>query len=96
MFTVLLVAIINLKSFCLDLSLAFLASKDISVHILLLFQIVNTDFCKTQKARHNEIIETMTKLIADIEILKNTNLHLYKNSTPLTRGLEESIHKPST
>ena len=38
----------------------------------------------------------MAKLTADVEILKNTNLHPHKNSTPPTKGLEESIHKPST
>jgi len=61
------------------------------------FQIVNADFHETQKARHNEIIETMAKLTADVELLKNTNFHLHKQTIPnLTKGLEESIHKPST
>ena len=62
-----------------------------------LFQIVNADFHETQKARHNEIIETMAKLTADVELLKNTNLHSRKQTihNP-TKGLEESIHKPST
>jgi len=62
-----------------------------------LFQIVNADFHETQKARHNKIIETMAKLTADVELLKNTNLHSHKQTIPnLTKGLEESIHKPST
>ena len=62
-----------------------------------LFQIVNADFHKTQKARHNEIIKTMAKLTADVELLKNTNLHSHKQTIPNpTKGLEESIHKPST
>jgi len=39
----------------------------------------------------------MAKLTADVELLKNTNLHLHKQTIPnLTKGLEESIHKPST
>ena len=59
-----------------------------------LFQIVNADFHETQKARHNE---TMAKLTADVELLKNTNLHSHKQTIPNpTKGLEESIHKPST
>jgi len=39
----------------------------------------------------------MAKLTADVELLKNTNLHSRKQtiSNP-TKGLEESIHKPST
>ena len=62
-----------------------------------LFQIVNTDFYETQKARHNKIIKTMAKLTTDIELLKTTNLHLHKQTIPNpTKGLEESIHKPST
>ena len=62
-----------------------------------LFQIVNTDFHETQKARHNKIIKTMAKLTTDVELLKNTNLHLHKQTTPNpTKELEESIHKLST
>jgi len=39
----------------------------------------------------------MAKLTTDIELLKNTNLHLHKQTIPNpTKGLEESIHKPST
>jgi len=39
----------------------------------------------------------MAKLTADVELLKNTNLYLCKQTIPnLTKGLEESIHKPST
>jgi len=48
-----------------------------------LFQIVNTDFRETQKARHNEIIETMAKLTADVEILKIPTSTHTNNSYPI-------------
>ena len=59
-----------------------------------LFQIVNTDFHETQKARHNEIIKTMAKLIADVELLKNTNLHSHKQTICKVAKLQAGI-KPT-
>jgi len=39
----------------------------------------------------------MTKLTANVELLKNTNLYSCKQTIPNpTKGLEESIHKPLT
>ena len=55
-----------------------------------IFQTVNADFHETQQARHNEIIESMAKLIADVESIKNANTQPHKQVTlsPTREGTE--------
>jgi len=62
---------------------------------------VNAGFCETQQARHNEIIESMAKLTADVESIKNTNTQPHKQVTlsPTREGTEANNHnlsKPAT
>jgi len=66
-----------------------------------IFQTVNADFHETQQARHNEIIEFMAKLTADVESIKNTNTQPHKQVTlsPTREGTKANNHnlsKPAT
>ena len=66
-----------------------------------IFQTVNADFHETQQARHNEIIESMAKLTADVETIKNANTQPHKQVTlsPTREGTEANNHnlsKPAT
>jgi len=66
-----------------------------------IFRTVNAGFRETQQARHNEIIESMAKLTADVELIKNANTQPHKQVTlsPTREETEANNHnlsKPAT